>query len=521
MTSTTQYFKKSMNAIYEIDDGAGTTISDGTINCNSLTTGQFNVTDLTCTNLTASAINTYSISATESTIMNAFITSAYITSALNLLNSAGTVVLFTLQNVSNVLKFIANSPITSMIFRVNNVDALTITDTYTTVNNDLVASTANITTDNITTANITTANITNAIISNSLTVPSISTTNGIFQNIQPITNSTATNLYTNSTSTVTLGNPTTTTVNVSNATITPNSFQSSNPSTLYNFLSTQTGGFNFGSYYMNQTEFKAINPALNFSLFADNTAGLTVGGSGGLVLCPSVGSNYYTTLKSGFQSCNLDFKTSTLGFGYDTRIQSTGGTSTQGKGTLNLIAGTINLQANIIQLNSNPFRYVPWTTSFRSTIGSATISTILSVPSGGTQPTCHANANIIYRYSIVGNTMYVNFSFYQASAGTAGSGYYQYAIPAITLYMIDFTDIQASTNGNAIGTRLGTCNFDTGVHETGVVYVIGSGTSARLILQAVAGNANTIYEQQRSTYFQLNQNLFNFGFEAMFPIVAL
>jgi hypothetical protein len=117
--------------------------------------------------------------------------------------------------------------------------------------------------------------------------------------------------------------------------------------------------------------------------------------------------------------------------------------------------------------------------------------------------------------------MYVNFCFYQASAGTAGSGYYQYAIPAITSYMIDFTDILSSTNGNAIGTRLGTCNFDTGVHETGVVYVIGSGTGARLILQAVAGSANTTYEQHRSSYFQFSQANFNFGFEAMFPIIAL
>jgi hypothetical protein len=177
------------------------------------------------------------------------------------------------------------------------------------------------------------------------------------------------------------------------------------------------------------------------------------------------------------------------------------------------------MSAPTIKINTKTFRYVPWTTSYRSTAGTSTISTIIGVPSGGTQPTCNVNANIIYRYSIVGNTMYINFCFYQASAGTAGSGYYQYAIPAIASYMIDFTDIQASTNGNANGTRLGTCNFDTGVHEIGVVFVIGSGAGARLILQAVAGSASATYNQQQSTYFQLNQTNLYVGFEAMVPIL--
>ena len=57
MTSTTQYFKKSMNAIYEIDDGAGTSIADGNITTNSIATSNFNTDNFTATLLNATTAN--------------------------------------------------------------------------------------------------------------------------------------------------------------------------------------------------------------------------------------------------------------------------------------------------------------------------------------------------------------------------------------------------------------------------------------------------------------------------------
>jgi hypothetical protein len=188
--------------------------------------------------------------------------------------------------------------------------------------------------------------------------------------------------------------------------------------------------------------------------------------------------------------------------------------------TTNLISTSIlNMSAPTININKNQFRFVPWTTFYASTAGSASLSTI--VTGSTSNPSCNVNATIKYRYSIIGNTMYLNFLFYQTSAGSSnGSGYYQYTIPQLSTYPIDFTNVVSSTNGSAFGTRFGMCNFKTGVYEVGVVYLIGSGTSAKLILQAEAGSANTTYNQHSASYFQFaTTGSLYVGFEANLPLI--
>ncbi len=70
MASTTtgnNYFTKSMNSIIEIDDGAGTTISDGNINCNSFTTINFDTDNLNCDSASITTLNSSTINNTGKT----------------------------------------------------------------------------------------------------------------------------------------------------------------------------------------------------------------------------------------------------------------------------------------------------------------------------------------------------------------------------------------------------------------------------------------------------------------------
>lgn len=187
-----------------------------------------------------------------------------------------------------------------------------------------------------------------------------------------------------------------------------------------------------------------------------------------------------------------------------------------GASGVNISSVSLNISSSIVTLNTNIFRYVPWVASYNG----SSISTIVS--GSTTNPTCGTNSIVTYRYSIMGNSMFINFYLYQSNAGTSGSGYYQYVIPAIATYYIDSTYIQSSTNGNANGTRLGTCSMKAfgGSNEIGSVFVIGSGAGARLILQLEAGNSGvSTYEQQRSSYFAYGNSSFLVTFEAIIPIL--
>lgn len=187
-----------------------------------------------------------------------------------------------------------------------------------------------------------------------------------------------------------------------------------------------------------------------------------------------------------------------------------------GASGVNFSCNSVNISTPLITINTNQFRFVPWTSSYSG----SSVATIISATT--TNPSSNVSANIKYNYSIIGNTMYINYYFYQPAAGAAGSGYYQYQIPGVAAgYAMDTSLLQASTNGTTNGTRIGNCTFKFfgNNNEIGDVYFIGSGSGARIILQAEAGNAGTTYKQQDSTYYHLGTagQLYT-AFEATIPI---
>ena len=179
---------------------------------------------------------------------------------------------------------------------------------------------------------------------------------------------------------INIGNNSTGTTQVNNTLIKANSLQSSSNTTAYNLLTNQTtGNINLGGVSsnvvvvgtiqsntikqptassvginiegLNYNGLSIINntPSTAVSLLTNNTGAVGLGGSGGVNLAKQ--GNYYVEVNTASNSY-IDFHSSNTTNDYDTRIISTGGTSTAGNGTINIIANTI-------QLNTYIFRYIP------------------------------------------------------------------------------------------------------------------------------------------------------------------
>jgi hypothetical protein len=139
-----------------------------------------------------------------------------------------------------------------------------------------------------------------------------------------------------------------------------------------------------------------------------------------------------------------------------------------------------------------------------------------------TNPTCNTNAGVIFRYSIIGNTLYLNYKFYQVSAGTSGSGVYLHIIPNIPGIEIDTTDISFSTttSNTNYGTRFGSCSlsiYGSGSNAIGYVYM---DSNNKLILWGEGGFGGGVsFNAHSSTYFQYSSALFKVSFDAMIPLL--
>ena len=141
----------------------------------------------------------------------------------------------------------------------------------------------------------------------------------------------------------------------------------------------------------------------------------------------------------------------------------------------------MNIIANHFQLNRNPFRYIPWTIY----VGNATSfnSAGINYPTATNAPACNSSATVKYRFSVVGNTMYINFYLHQAAAGTGGNGVYQYELPsgsALGSLTYNTTDLIAMNNPTSTtppGTKVGTAVlFLVGTNqEIGGVYCSNTG----------------------------------------------
>ena len=149
------------------------------------------------------------------------------------------------------------------------------------------------------------------------------------------------------------------------------------------------------------------------ALLTTNTGAVFLGGSGGVNLAKQ--GNYYVEINTTASTNSyIDFHSRNTTSDYDSRIIATGGTSTAGNGTLTMNGATVatnatnvNITATTFNVNSNPFRYIPWTSFVSSP--SSTLSNVMNFPTGANCPTVPSTATLKYRYSVVGNTMYVNY----------------------------------------------------------------------------------------------------------------
>ena len=176
---------------------------------------------------------------------------------------------------------------------------------------------------------------------------------------------------------------------------------------------------------------------------------------------------------------------------------------------------TINMSSPTININANTFRFVPWISS----INSSSISNIVTAST--TNPTANSGSSVVYRYSIIGNSMYVNYCFYQTNAGTSGSGTYLYTIPASATYYLDSTDIQqsADTNYGSYGTKVGTVSFKRyGTNNSmGGVYISGSGSSARFIIWSEVGSGG--YGRHDNNTYGYGGASLSITYDAVIPIL--
>jgi hypothetical protein len=232
------------------------------------------------------------------------------------------------------------------------------------------------------------------------------------------------------------------------------------------------------------------------------------------------------TTTPGVSATTLDFRSGNNSV-YDARIMANSGSSTTvGQGYLNLIAKNIVLSDasnNPPTLyfgtsGSNIFRFVPWTTAYS---GTTLANNVINFPTGANCPTANAGALLRYKYSVIGNTMYLNYYFYQASPGTAGSGVYQYTIPGG--YTMNTTDMLSSpTSGDPNGTRLGNakCIYLTHNNAVGGMYLTSQGSTIGLMLWTEVGSGTSWpYSAQNNTNYNYGTTGLIISFEATIPIV--
>ena len=132
----------------------------------------------------------------------------------------------------------------------------------------------------------------------------------------------------------------------------------------------------------------------------------------------------------------------------------------------------------------------------------------------------------MYRYSIIGNSLYLNYAFNQGTAGTAGTGgFYTYAIPTLPDGVtVDTTDITFSTSTNSTGnkgTRFGTFSpHNVALPDTalGSVYLLSSGGIV-CFTEAGDGAAANVIHSTGSYHYGLTTLTINW--EAIIPLTVI
>ena len=169
-------------------------------------------------------------------------------------------------------------------------------------------------------------------------------------------------------------------------------------------------------------------------------------------------------------------------------------------------------------MNTNQFRFIPWTTLVG--LPGSTLSNVINFPTGANCPTPSSTATIKYRYSVIGNTLYVNYCYYSGAtaAGTSGSGVYQYLIPSVV--SINTNDIIFTSNTSATGTIVGNTTLKQVGSSNGIgkVYITNSSLNVYgFMLSLEMSNVVSLGNQGSSYYPYGYTNLF-YQFDAMIPI---
>ena len=145
------------------------------------------------------------------------------------------------------------------------------------------------------------------------------------------------------------------------------------------------------------------------------------------------------------------------------------------------------------------------------------MSNVMNFPTGANCPVAPSTATLKYRYSVVGNTMYVNYYYYSATAGSNGTGVYQYLIP--TVATLNTTDIVVSSTTSAIGTVVGRAVFKQVATSNGIgtVYITNQNSTYGFMLDTEASVGISLGVQSSGYYSYGYSNVF-YQFDAMIPI---
>ena len=569
------YFSKSMSATVELSDGI-TEISDGNITASSITTNNFTTSNFQASTLTDgyATIQNGNITGVNTLSCNSFITSTF--SAANLAgdsitSTTSSSVFFNIIDLTsniigqyyNMVKYFTSvitttamssgwkwyynpsSTVCMTLDRTGNLQigddirCLTSTDNIGCWNNHTgIIQHANL-------GDVASYNLLGSQVAGEIHIGEYSARTGII-NIgcgSSATNDINLGAFSTGVQNINIGNYSTGTTQINNTLIRKNSLQSGSPTVAYNILTNQTSGaISIGSATVNvnitgtlkannikQVGTTGINieglnynnlsitnntPSSAVSILTNNTASVGLGGSGGVNLAKQV-NQYVEVGTTASTNAYIDFHSSNNTVDYDTRIVATGGTATAGTGTLNIIA-------NPLQLGGYTFRYIPWTT-YVGTADSFNLAGII-YPAGANAPKCNSGATVSYRFTVIGNTMYINFYLYQASAGTGGNGIYQYQLPSgsvlggLTYNTTDLVAMSNPTGSSVVGTKVGSSVlWNVGLNqEIRAVYFSNTGGNNGLTIWMIAGNgAVGLHGSALYTYAGANVV---YTFEAMLPM---
>mgnify|MGYP001598524819 FL=1 len=144
----------------------------------------------------------------------------------------------------------------------------------------------------------------------------------------------------------------------------------------------------------------------------------------------------------------------------------------------------------------------------RNTIGQ--IFTMV-ITGSGSNPTKGTTTTDLAIWKKNADYMEITYSYVQTAAGSAGSGYYKFAIPSG--YTIDTTKaLTTNNNSSDVGTATA---YNGSLVSTGIVSIIDS---THFVLTIGADTLAT--NQVGSAFYQLSTTALNYGFTARVPIVG-